>query len=436
VTGVAARLLERIPSGRLFRGAVTIAAGTGLAQIITLASSPIVTRLYTPADFGAFAAAASLLAILLTVTCLSYEFSIPLPESDVTAANAVALSLLATLATSFLVGLVLLLAGEPLLEALGAGVLAPYALLLAVGLFAGGVVGAMTAWAVRTKSYSHIAANRLAQSIGQAGTQIGLGILAFGPLGLLLGAVVGSIAGIGRLVMPAWRRHAAAFRQVSWSGIRATAVRYRRFPILSTPSNLLNAVALQTPQLLMVALFGAAAGGQFALAQRVIALPSTLIAGAVSQAFLGEAADVARERPDELEPLFRRTTRSLAVAALVPLVLAIALAPPLFGFVFGERWVEAGLFVAVLAPMYYLQFVTNPTAPTLDILERQDLFLAREVARLLLTGGIVAAAWALSFTALEAVAALSVAGCAAYTLNGLLSWYAIRVRARSVGRPA
>jgi hypothetical protein len=75
--------------------------------------------------------------------------------------------------------------------------------------------------------------------------------------------------------------------------------------------------------------------------------------------------------------------------------------------------------------MYLLTLVTSPTGATLDVLERQDLHLARELLRLVLVGGAVLIAAAAHLTPAGAVAVLSGAGCAVYCLYGLISWYAI-----------
>ena len=300
MTSLIARVRAALPKDGIAHGAATIVAGTGAAQIVGLVVAPVITRLYSPADFGVFAAALALLNILITISCLSYELAIPLPDSDEAAANVVALCLISTALMCLVTVLLIWLTGGALLAMIGAASLAPYVLLLAVGQLVGGAVTTMIAWAVRTRAYGEIAANRLAQSLVQAGAQVGFGLLGAGAAGLFVGTLLAGTAGSTRLARRAWRSSAASFRSVTPAGIRAAAVRYRRFPILATPSNLLNQLSLQAPLLLMVALFGASVGGQFALAQRMVALPATLIAGAVGQAYLGEAARLSLEHPAEL----------------------------------------------------------------------------------------------------------------------------------------
>jgi O-antigen/teichoic acid export membrane protein len=425
-----ASIARRVPSGSFARGATTIMLGTGAAQAITIGSSPIITRLYSPQEFGAFGVAASLLAILAAVTCLAYEFAIPLPSDDVRAADVTVLCLVVAGALSLLVGVVLTQGGSTVLGAMDAGALVPYAPLLALGMFAGGVALALVAFMVRVKAYREMAVNRVVTSVLTVVGQVGLGLLGAGTPGLLIGFIAANTLAVLRLGWVASRMRGDAFRRVTRAGMAAAARRYRRFPVLSAPSNLVNALTLQLPLLMIVAIFGAAVGGQFVLAQRVIALPAVLVAQSVGQAFLAESAVVARTRPQDLRRLFGRTTRALAMAALPPVALVALATPFAFPIAFGSAWAEAGLYAALLAPMHYFQFVTNPTSHMLDVLERQDLFLAREILRLAVLALVFVAIVALGLGPLIAVAAVSVAGSVAYLVSGLLAWRAVVTHGR------
>jgi O-antigen/teichoic acid export membrane protein len=438
----AADLLHRyLPRGEFARGALTLVAGTGLAQLISTGSAPILTRLYAPSEYGEFAVAASILSVFGAVVCLTYDYAIPLPESDDRAASVLVLCLVTAAFVSLAAALLFVVAGPTLITLAGAATISPFVLLLAVGVLGSGVVTAFTGWAIRTKAYRQIATTRLAQSTTLVATQVVFGILRMGAPGLLIGLVVGSFARSTSLARFAWRGHSDAIRRVTKGGVWSAAKRYRRFPVLSAPSALINELGLQAPVLLLVAFYGVTAGGHLALALRMIGLPAAFMQSAMSQAYLSEAASRARTDPSKIRPLFWRTTRSLAMGASGPFLLAALAAPFIFGLAFGDAWAEAGLYVAILAPMYFLQFVTSPTGATLDILERQDLHLMREVARLVVTGGAVLCAAQLHVPATGAVVAVGVAGCVTYVLYGTISWRAIvasdeRGRRRELHRAA
>jgi O-antigen/teichoic acid export membrane protein len=428
------RVAQRLLRGDFIRGAFTIVAGTGVAQLLVVLSSPVLTHLYSPSDYGVYSIATSVL-ILASITCLQYEFAIPLPKDDVTAANLLGLSLVVNVGMSLATAIGLILLGPWLFGLFGAAALGPYVLLLALIQFGSGIVSALLKWAIRTKNFSEIALNRIVGSVSLVGLQVGLGALGVGVLGLMIGVAAGSVAGAGRLARAAWRSDAAAFRRISWKGMAAVAKRYRRFPIFSSGSTLLAYLGVRAPLLALIAAFGTEVGGEYALAERVLYLPLTLIAGSVGQVFTAEVARLANDQPEELRRSFRRTTVSLALTALLPAIAIAVLAPMLAGLVFGAAWTLAGSMVALLVPMFYLAFVFTSTGDVLYVLERQGLHLVREGLRIVILAGSIPVAAALQLPPLSAVAFLSAAGCLTYVLYGLISWYAV-VNARPMRETA
>lgn len=432
---LAHRLRRYLPQGQLTRGVLVLVFGTVVAQGIIILSSPLLTRLYDPADLGALSVFTAILSILLTITCLSYELAIPLPEDEVAAANVLSLSLLANTVMSILAAIALLLLGPFLVEAFDIPDVGPFIVLVAVAQSSGGIAIALHGWAIRTRRFVTLAGANVVQSGTLSAVQLGLGVLWSSVVGLIVADIAARIAAAITLAADATRSHAPSFASVSRRGVLDVARRYRRFPILSTPSSLINTLGLQAPTLLIVALYGADVGGQLFLAMRVAALPVTLLARSVSQVYTGESARLVRVDPGGLRPLFIRTTRSLARAGVGPTVLLAILAPFVFPIVFGDEWTEAGWYTTILAPMYLLTLATSPTGATLDVLERQDLHLFRETLRLILVGGAVLLAYEVSLPPTGAILVLSIAGCLTYLMYGVISWWAIKSADQGRRRP-
>ena len=206
-------------------------------------------------------------------------------------------------------------------------------------------------------------------------------------------------------------------------------------PDLLGPSICLNNLGLEAPLLLMVAMYGTGVGGQFALAQRIVALPVRGGGRGLGQVYFAEAARVRRDDPTPA-PAVLEDDAILALTAIGPFLLGASSRPFLFGMLFGQAWSEAGLYVAILAPMYFLQFVPAPTGGTLDVLERQDLHLVREIGRLFLIGGAVLVAAALHLSASRRSCGVSIAGCVTTCLYGYISWRAIVLLDRRPLQPA
>ena len=409
-----------------------LAGGNVVATTTVALSYPIVSRLYAPAEFGEFAAAVALLSIVLTVTCLTYDRAVPLPEDDRTAGDLVILCLLATLVISTLSAAIMVTTGERLLAVFNAQGLSQYWWVLCIAQLAGGVTVALTGWAIRVRAFRQLATSRISQSIVTVMVQVAAGVAGAATLGLLAGDTVGRTAQSARLSRGAAAKLMRTVRGTSVARLRWAARRYRRFPLIGSWPSLINAIGFEAPLLLVVAFYGAHTGGLFAFAQRLIGAPVALLVLAVSQVFVAEAADRVRTGSADLGALFRRTLRQLALV-VAPLMLALAIAAELLvGTVFGDEWHEAGTYILILAPLYTMQLLSSPLGGTLDVLERQDLLVVRELTRIVLLTTAIAVAELLSLSAVWAVILLSGAGTLAYLLYGAISWHALLVHERTM----
>ena len=87
------------------RNVLTLMTGTTIAQAIPIAISPILTRIYTPEDFGLFAIFIAITSIFGSMANGRYELAIMLPTKDEDAINIFALGFI----ISTFISLVLLL---------------------------------------------------------------------------------------------------------------------------------------------------------------------------------------------------------------------------------------------------------------------------------------------------------------------------------------
>ena len=416
--------------GRGFQGfrlkVLQVAGGTAVAQGLLVLASPVLTRLYTPADFGVLVVYVSLLAFLAILASLRYEYALPIAQDDDEAVHLLAVCLLLVAATTCLTSILLYLMQDRILAWMAAPGLAPYLWLVPVSILGAGFYQVFNCWAIRKGGYARIARTKVTQSVTQLTLQVGIGSLAKGPLGLLVGDAVGRTNGTRTLAMLDWRNDWPRLRRVSWGGMCRATVRFRRFPVISSGTALMNTFNLRMPALLLAITFGPAAAGCFALAQRVFALPSAVIGESVAQVYFGEFALQLNRDAGGLMPLFRGTLRRMFLLGLPLMLLAMAAGRFLFPLIFGREWREAGLFVVAIAPMALAQFTAACADSTLLVLERQDLALFREVLRtgLLLSG--IGVAYLLKWEARPAIFLFGATGTLAYVIYGLITWYAIR----------
>jgi len=372
------------------RNVAVLTGGTVGAHIIAGLASPIVSRLYTPEHFGMFGVFASLLGILFVVSDLSFGWAIPIPHSDRVAVNVLIVSVAIVTAVSLLTAVLVWLTGDVVLHWSNASAMGPYLWLLSAAVMAAGLYEVFTHWAVRMSAYRDIAHAKVRLSVARVVTLLSLGVLRVGVVGLILGEIVGRLVSVWTLASLAWSRGRHLTSQASARGSWLAARRYWRFPLFSGPAALLHSLHTLLPVLIFAALYGPQVAGWFTFVQRIIWAPISLIPEAVGRVYYGEASQLARHNPDELNRLFRIIiARSFRITVLPILALMIT-APQLFAFVFGASWHEAGRYMQILGATFIVKIVVGPVFHTLNILERQSWLLASESAGgILILGGLL-----------------------------------------------
>jgi O-antigen/teichoic acid export membrane protein len=244
-------IINRILPGRFLRRVALLVGGTALAQALTLLVSPLVARLYSPEDVGILSIYLSLVSIMGGVACLRYETAIPLAEDDSVSENVVALSCITLVVTVVLFGIAVWCLSDNIARSLRVPAITPYLWQLPLGLLAVGAFQILSYWAIRKEAFSCLARARFDQSTGQAIVQLGMGAFWVGPLGLLLGDVMGKVSASLRLAWLLRRGGGLRFEEVSFLRIKQVATRYRRFPVYSTWAVLINGIGLYSLPLLM-----------------------------------------------------------------------------------------------------------------------------------------------------------------------------------------
>jgi len=185
--------------------------------------------------------------------------------------------------------------------------------------------------------------------------------------------------GMGRMFRTSWpvlRDHARRWNSAEmWSVLKKN----RKFPVYSLPSSLLDALSISIALPLLVQLYGPVTGGYYSLVWRAITVPSVVLTLAIGDTFHSRLAVCARETPEEIGGLFRRTSLTLLIIGSIPSLILIVWGPPLFGFVFGSRWAVSGVMAATIAPWYLSQFVVNPVSRVVFVLSGQESKLIWDV---------------------------------------------------------
>ena len=381
-----ARLFDRwMPHGGFARSVVILAGGTALAQVIAIAASPILTRIYKPSDFGALQVFISLMAFAVIASAGRYELAILLPEDEQSSIDILSVAIVCVCATAIITGMIVLFFHYYWILPASVSVLRGYLWLLPISVVGGGLYQVLSYWAMRHNGYPQIAKSKLTQAGAQVTTQLGLGLLVHGSFGLLVGDAIGRVMGSGRFIRDLWSDSSDRIRAVRLSRMIKVAVRYRDYPLVSMWGALINSSGLALPSLFLAQYYGAQGTGWFALVNRVLGVPSALIGLSIAQVYASKAAKLSKSDPKHLMDIFLKTTRHMLYLGLAPCLLFMVFAPSFFQFMFGHAWREAGEYARYLTIMFYASFINSPVQWTLNILEHQRAQFAWDFSRVVVT---------------------------------------------------
>lgn len=352
-----------LPQSNFAKSVMTLMTGTGLAQLLPIALSPILTRLFTPQEFGVFALYGSICAILAVLVTGKYELAIVVPRHDSEAINLVAVTIVSSMAVSLILLGVVLAWDGPIVKLLGHPEVQSWLYLVPFATLILGCYYALNFWANRRSRYKHMAISRVVQSGASSAMQLTAGVSKVGLLGLILGQLLGQLLSTLYLAKSLPRDERGLFRRISLKRMRCVARRHIGYPKFMVPGQAMSVGATEMPLLLLTVFFGAGVAGFYSLAQRVMAAPLSLVANAIGDVYRQRAAGQYASKGECLE-IFLGSFKRLVMFAFLPMLPVLLFGPWLFALVFGDAWRAAGEIASLLSVLVFFQTLSSPLSST------------------------------------------------------------------------
>ena len=335
---------------------VTILSGASvIAQLINIIIMPVVSRLYSPADFGVLALYSSIVGLLATVSGFRYYLVIPLARRD---RYIHAIAWLSFLSQCFcvLAFTIIIIEWKEYLAETPYGVLLSYWYMVPIGVLCVGVYSLLVQWAIREREFTLIAKTKIVQTVSRCFVFLLCGIINTSPIGLLLGNIAGQSGGSTSLLHSIKRKNLKI--KFSFTHIKRAALSYRKMFLFDTPSSLINMSGAYLLPIVMTYYWIPNIVGSFSMAQQVLALPSAIVGTAIGQVFIQRCSQAKYE--GNIENIYTKTLIILFIVGVYPIMLLSMLAPIIFPVVLGQKWIVAGNFALLMSPWVALDFVYTP----------------------------------------------------------------------------
>lgn len=363
-----------LPKSQFARNVITLMTGTTLAQALPIAITPILTRIYTPDEFGVFAVYIAICSILAVLVTGRYELAIIVPEHDEDAINIMALSIGLSFIISFFLLIIVLLAGSEIANLLRIESIANWLYFIPLTTLVMGCYQSLNYWANRKSLYKRMATSRVLQTGSTSAVQLSTGFLKIGTLGLILGQFLGQLISVIFFVKSIFSQEKEQISKINKKKIYEVASRYNNFPKYLIVAHGFNTGSAQTPVLLLSSLFATSVSGLYMLTNRVLSAPITLVASAIGEVFRVQASKE-YVQTGQCKAIYLQTIKKLTLLSFIPFAILFVFSEEIFSLVFGKEWAEAGKISKILMPVFFLRFISSPLSSMFMIAEAQKIDL-------------------------------------------------------------
>ena len=378
-----------INSASFVANVIRIASGSFFGQLILIASSPLITRIYNPEVFGIFAIYNAIVRLISSVSPLRYEMAIIITKKKIDAKNLLFISISFVFISVLVFFQVINLISYLTIPSNLTDIITKYPAFICMGILFSGLLIVLVSWETRSSHFTNIGIFRALRPFFTSITQIAYGLFVKASIyGLFIGDILGLFFGFIFLSSAILKRAGSNFFQdISKSKSLELLGRYKNFPIYSTWSVFVNSLLIQLPVIILIHYFSASTAGYYALANRLLQTPMIVFNYSVGQVFLKDSTDT--RVSGDIHLLVTKTLSRLIMIAIFPIIILALIGQDIFQLLFGSEWREAGLYVQVLSLWCFSAFIVSPLSHLINVYEKQNTGLLINIIRLIVRIGIL-----------------------------------------------
>jgi O-antigen/teichoic acid export membrane protein len=409
--------LRRTPQRLLERPTLMLLVFNVAAQLVSVCASPLLTRLYSPEQFGVLGVITAIVMVCVPLATGRYELAIPCSRTDAEAFTLIRLCAIAT-------ALACVVAGGLAWLAVHAGparvaeVLTGVWYFVPLGIACVALYDTLAIEASRQNKFRTLAFSKLSQVFAGVGGQVVLGLVGWSSLGLLIGFLLNQVMGVGRLFRELVAKHPLRV-PIAWSAARAAASKHRRYPLFASWTSALDAAAKWSLQLTFAVLWSPEIGGFIFLTDRLVGRPLQLLSSSLLPVYVTHVSRALKENPADALAAFHSSLRRQASLSVLWTICISVIAPLIIGPLFGARWAGAVQYVQLMtlaiAPMAALHAVVH----TLQLTGHQRLDAVLVAGKVLVIVAVVLGGWWAGLSALTTLAVFAASQAAFAVLTFL-----------------
>lgn len=387
---------------------VSIASSWNLAIILVqFLLSPIITRIYTPDQYGVFAIFSSIMVNISMLGSFKYNEAIILAPTLTERNKVASLSGLLVLAISMVSAIGLIFFSSDLADFLNEPRLLNFVYFIPLGVALMGVIEILLSLNVWSKRFFQNGLAGFFTNISSRVFTILCGLF-LNPLavGLIAGDLIGKLSGSLSIIYTSRTSLKNFYYQIRSTTLRSMiemARTYKYFPLYILPTSIITTLSNHLPIYFFQAKFSSAIVGAYALATSLLEIVNRLMPYSIAGVFFSKAAELKNQSSDQLAKATYKVFRVVAIISLFIFLVSSVTSRYVFPFIFGESWQLAGIFAGILSVSYATNFINVSLIEIYKVISKQRLLLNTTIISVLIR---VLALVFLAYTEIDATSGL------------------------------
>jgi O-antigen/teichoic acid export membrane protein len=416
-------ILNKIGQTPFTKNILVLMSGTTTAQIISLLVTPILTRLFSPEEFGNYALFITITSILSILISLRYELAIMLPKEEKDARSIVKLSLIISLIISSFLIIIIFVFNKQIsillsLEALHNWLYAVPVLLLSMGIYQ-----IFNNYNNRINNYKDISKGIVLLSASSSSMNLIFGFAKSGSNGLIGGYSISQL--LAALFIS--KKHIKSIitdKSITCSEMMKQVKIYNKFPIFDLPNAISYSFSSKGLVFVIVNNFGELIIGFYTMTERLLIIPFSFFTNAFSQAYFEKISKLSHVSLKHIGVDVNKTIDKLIGLLIIPFGMIILLSKPMIPIILGREWALMYPYVYILAPIVFLTLILSPLSHIFKIINKQQIALVLNISNFGIRIGVLVVAPILFDNPLAVFFVFSVVSSIGLIFN---AWYTNRL---------
>jgi len=395
--------------GSFFKKFKQLASGSIAAQLITLAISPILTRMFTPSEFGWLAFVVAGGTIISSFLSLKLDYAIPKKDNLESANSLLNSSFFLVFLCLILLSIFVIITGS--FFPVGDVDYYYFALLIALLLALNNV---LVNYMNYLQSYKLIAIALVINSLLTSFFKLGFGFIGVGNA-LLYATVLGSGLSLLFIFLAGGLNKACSYINLK-ENLKKDIQENFDFIKFYLPSSIFSALSMQMPALLIGFLYGSYILGFYSLSIRILQMPVALIGASMGRVYYKEVANLSSL--DEQKKLTIKLLYVLIAIGFLPIAALSFFGETIFLFIFGSDWGEAGVVSELLGPWIFLVFIFSPLINILLVKNEQRKLFYTSLLLFIFRTAAVGLCYVLGYSFLDMFQLFALTSVVLWLVNG------------------